>query len=87
MTEIGVRDLKLRTSDVLRQVREEGRAFTVTYRGQAVARLVPVGGAQRSTADLPGVWTEMDRLAGEIGVSWPEDTSATEAIEEQRRAS
>ncbi len=87
MAEIGVRDLKLRASDVLRRVREEGESFTVTYRGRAVARLVPVDRAERGPADLSGVWTEMDRLAGEIGASWPEGVSASDAVGEQRRAS
>ena len=41
--EIGVRELKLRASEILRQVREEQKTFTVTYRGKVVARLGPPG--------------------------------------------
>src|SRR5262245_34793869 len=39
---VGVRDLKQRTSDVLRRVRERGEAVDVTFRGRVIARLVPV---------------------------------------------
>ena len=41
MGEIGIKELKQRASEILRQVREEKESFTVTYRGKVVARLVP----------------------------------------------
>jgi len=41
MEEIGIRELKQRVSEVLRQVREEHESFSVTYRGKVVAKLVP----------------------------------------------
>jgi prevent-host-death family protein len=44
MTAIGIRDLKLRTSEIVRRVREEHESVDVTYRGRVVARIVPVDG-------------------------------------------
>jgi prevent-host-death family protein len=39
---VGVRDLKARLSEYLRQVRQ-GRTVVITERGKPVARLVPTG--------------------------------------------
>jgi prevent-host-death family protein len=42
MPEIGIRQLKNETSEILRAVREEGTEYVITYRGQPVAVLRPV---------------------------------------------
>ena len=42
MPEIGIRQLKNETSEILRAVREEGAEYVITYRGQPVAVLRPV---------------------------------------------
>ena len=46
MKAIGVRELRQRASEFLRDV-EQGRTLEVTARGRLVARLVPVRGASR----------------------------------------
>jgi prevent-host-death family protein len=84
MPEIGVRELKLRASEIVRRVREENESFEVTYRGRVVARLVPALDRPRK-ADVNGIWREMDELAEEISASWPEGVTAAEAVAEQRR--
>lgn len=84
MQKIGIRELKVHATAILRQVREQGSAFEVTYRGQVVARLVPVEqSANESTVEefLEG-W---DRLAERIGRDWPAGVSAVEAVREVRR--
>ena len=85
MTEIGVRQLKQQVSDILRRVREKREVITITYRGRAVARLVPVEDAEGKQAESEAVWVEMDRLAQEVGAYWPKGQSALEAVQEQRR--
>jgi len=86
MASVGVRELKQRTSEVLRRLRERGEPVDVTFRGEVVARLVPVvrrrSGRPRAAA---AVWTEIDRLAEEIGARWPDGVSAADAVAEQRR--
>jgi prevent-host-death family protein len=42
MPEIGIRQLKNETSEILRAVREDGAEYVITYRGQPVAVLRPV---------------------------------------------
>jgi prevent-host-death family protein len=83
---IGVRELRARASDVLRRVRERHEAVDVTYRGQVIARIVPVLPPAEAAETLSAVWTEMDQLAGEIGQHWkPRGKSAAEAVSEGRR--
>lgn len=84
MREIGVRELKQRASEVLRRVRA-GEAVTITYRGRAVARLVPLAEEGRGS-EAASVWAEMDALAREVGAHWPAGVSAADAVAEQRRA-
>ncbi len=84
MTEIGIRELKQRTSEILRHVREEKETISITYRGRVVARLVPVDKAGKRARDNQ-VWTDMDELAAEIGARWPVGVTAVEAVREQRR--
>ena len=63
MPEIGIRELKNRTSEVLRAVREERAEYVITYRGKPVARLVPVvekGDAERALQELERLSQEVD---------------------------
>ena len=46
---VGVRELRQNLSVYLRQVREEGRAYEVTERGEPVARLTPLADRPKST--------------------------------------
>jgi prevent-host-death family protein len=85
MAEVGIRELKQRTSEVLRRVREQREAINITHRGRVVARLVPVEETSEKTDETSKVWADMDRLAQEIGTRWPEGVSAVEAVREQRR--
>ena len=85
MGEVGIRELKQRTSEVLRRVREHREVITITNRGRVVARLIPVEEAGEKTAEASRVWADMDQLAQEIGARWPVGVSAVEAIREQRR--
>ncbi len=84
MQSVGVRELKQRTSEILREVEERGEEVRVTRRGQVIARIVPVPTAAVKTR-AQEVWAEMDRLAEQIAARWPEGVSATEAVAEQRR--
>ncbi len=85
MAEIGVRELKQKTSEVIRRVREERTAYDVTYRGRVVARIVPVGRKPYDREEARRLLREMDKLAEEIGKVWPKGVSAAEAVAEQRR--
>lgn len=84
MVEVGIRELKQKTSEILRQVREEKETISITYRGRVIAHLIPVNGEWKRAKALD-VWTDMDTLANEIGMRWPRDVTAVDAVREQRR--
>ena len=86
MRSIGVRELRQNTSRVLRQVREKGEQIEVTYRGRAVARLIPISRpAPHHRRDTVGIWSDLDKLAAEIGARWRGTGGAREAVREGRR--
>ena len=83
MLTVGIRELKQRTSELVRLVREEGSEIKITYRGKVVALLIPVN--RQTSLEEDQSWVELDHLAAEIGALWPEGVSAVEAISESRR--
>ena len=85
MRSIGVRELKLHTSQVLRRVRERGEQIEVTYRGRAVARIIPVARPAAQRRDAAGIWSDLDKLAVEIGARWRGAGGGREAVREGRR--
>jgi len=82
---VGIRELKEQTSQILRRVRENGEEVEVTYHGRVIARLVPASAPELDAADLSAVWTDLDRLAAEIGARWPSGVTAADAVSEGRR--
>ena len=90
MRTIGIRDLKTHLSEILRQVQEEGQVIEVTNHGEIVARVVPVrkrGGLKANAKDKANstVWTDLERLAAEIGAHLPERVDAVQAVRDVRR--
>lgn len=85
MREVSIRDLKQQASEVLRKIREERETVTVTYRGRAIARIVPMEDTEKRWDETWAAWREMDELAAEIGRQLPPGTLAAEAVEDQRR--
>jgi prevent-host-death family protein len=85
MNQIGIRELKAHTGEILRRVRENGEIIEVSYHGRTIARIVPARPVSRSVATPNPVWSDLDRLAAEIAAKWPEGLSAAEAVKEGRR--
>lgn len=82
MVTVGIRELKQKTSELIRRVHDRGDEIRVTYHGRIVARIIPVSPVIEATTPA---WADLDRLAAEIGKHWPEGVSATEAVAEGRR--
>jgi prevent-host-death family protein len=66
VTKIGIRELKARAPQVVREVRETGEPIDITYRGEVVARLIPVEIA-RGTGTFETAWKEFDAVARAVG--------------------
>lgn len=86
--EVGIRQLKNEASKIVREVRERGVEYVVTYRGQPVAELLPISDAEseeerreRIEASLEELW----RMAGEVS-ELAGDESAESVVSGQRRS-
>ena len=89
MPEIGVRELKTRASEILREVREHNARYVITYRGRSVAVLSPLEAVPEGEA-LVGepqttAWEELTRLGEEIGRGWQSPLTGAELLSEIRR--
>lgn len=91
---IGVRELKNRATQVLRQVREERAAYVITYYGRPIAVLLPVdeeclANQARRAAEAAspggGIAAEMEALRRDIDRSWESAKTAVEHVSGQRR--
>lgn len=83
MISVGIRELKQRTSELVRLVHDTGSEVQITHRGKAVALLIPVRRKARSAEEQAG-WIELDALAAQIGAHWPAGVSAEQAVQEGR---
>lgn len=86
MTEVGVRELKTRASEIVRKVRR-GARYVVTYRGRPVAVLTPVEGGRPGpgTGAAESAWSELERVGVEIGKGWRSRLSSAELLSSMRR--
>lgn len=85
---IGIRELKNRASEIVREVRESQATYVVTVRGEPVAELRPLpaqGIRERRQDEVEQVMAEIDELARRIGRAWRSRKTAVELVEEQRR--
>jgi prevent-host-death family protein len=91
MPDVGVRELKTNASEIVRNVREHGARYTITYRGRPVGLLTPLepsGAESPATSGSAGpksAWDELMRLGEEIGRGWQSPLSSAELLSEMRR--
>lgn len=87
-SKIGVRELKNRASEIVREVHEQEAEFIVTLRGEPVAVIRPLtekSGRELLQVEEDEALAEVDRLAEKIARAWRSPKSVLELIEEQRR--
>ena len=83
---IGVRDLKNRASEIVREVHQRDAEYIVTLRGEPVAVLRPLtSDRERRQADRDEALAKLDALAEQIARAWRSPKSAVKLVEEQRR--
>ena len=90
MPDVGVRELKVRASEIIRDVRERRARYIITYRGRPVGLLMPLEEARPTDLSPTGepataVWEELTRLGEEIGRGWRSPLTSTELLSEMRR--
>ncbi len=89
MREIGVRELKVHASEIVRNVRKRRTRYLITYRGRPVGMLTPLEGAEpvppASATNAGTVWDELTRLGQEIARGWPSGKTSADYLTEMRR--
>ena len=85
METVGIRELKERASEIIRQVREVGAVYQITHHGRVVATINPVEPRAMSQEELAAFWRDWDALGDEISRDWPASVSVAEAMGEDRR--
>ena len=85
MAEIGVRDLKIRASEIVRSVREDHARYTITHRGRPVGVLLPLDEVSQVEASSESAWDELLCLGEEIGRDWQATQTSAELLSEMRR--
>lgn len=86
MEEIGVRELKIHASEIIRKVREERARYTITYRGRPVGILAPLEeNGEIPPEARPDPWKELERLGEEMGRRPKPEKSLVEILSEMRR--
>ncbi|HID62770.1 MAG TPA: type II toxin-antitoxin system Phd/YefM family antitoxin [Anaerolineae bacterium] len=90
MPDIGVRELKARASEIIREVRERRARYVITYRGRPVGLLLPLDEVRAATLSptdesATTVWEELTRLGEEIGRGWRSPLTSVELLSEMRR--
>ncbi len=86
MKDIGIRELKMRASKLVRQVEEDGATYTITRHGRAVGQLVPPTYAQPSTASNDEqAWLRVMELMAAIRATHRGRRSALTELSKMRR--
>ncbi|MBN1584445.1 MAG: type II toxin-antitoxin system Phd/YefM family antitoxin [Anaerolineae bacterium] len=92
MSLIGVRELRERASEVIRQVREEHAEYVITYQGRPVAIILPLD-TDRAEAEMVQAGKKAihrngeryEKIANEIRAAWPANLSTQDLLDDIRR--
>ncbi len=90
MREIGVRELKVRASEIMRNVRKRRARYIITYRGRPVGLLGPIEPVESSPPisvpeSATSAWEELTRLGQDIARGWPAGKTSADVLSEMRR--
>lgn len=90
MPDVGVRELKARASEIIREVREQRTRYVITYRGRPVGLLMPLCKARPDAWSLGDetdstAWDDLTRLGEEIGREWQSPQTSVELLSDMRR--
>lgn len=86
MPSIGVRELKVHVSEVMRDVRNTRARYVVTHRGQPVAVIVPYSPREAGeVAAREEGWARFFQASEKLGREWNTPLTALEVLDEMRR--
>jgi prevent-host-death family protein len=85
MSDIGVRELKIHASAIIRKVKEKRMRYVVTHRGRPVAAIIPVEEVEPTKDVGSSVWDKLVSLGEQIDQNWQADQNSTEILSNMRR--
>lgn len=90
MQDIGVRELKTRASEIMRNVRKRRARYVITYRGRPVGMLTPleqapIVGSDSVAESADEVWAELTRLGEQISQGWRSPQTSADLLSTMRR--
>ena len=85
MSDIGVRELKIHASEIVRQVKESGAHYIVTHRGHPVAAIVPLEEVQAAPQADTLAWDELVALGKQISQGWQSPQTSAEILSNMRK--
>lgn len=86
MPRIGLRDLKIHASEVVKDVQRNQERYTITSRGVPVAVIVPYErGEETRPLSREEMTARLDDLAAEITARWNDPRPVAELMDELRR--
>jgi prevent-host-death family protein len=87
--DIGVRELKAKASEIVRNVWKHRARYTITYRGRAVGILLPLDKASTTGGEqsplFSDAWAELERLGASMAKRWPTGKTSGEILSKMRR--
>ncbi len=84
LEEIGIRELKIRASEVVRAVKENRTRYVITQRGVPAALIIPLDAVVTKPSD-DEIWERLMKIGEELGKGWQSEKSAVEILSEMRR--
>jgi prevent-host-death family protein len=87
MPRIGLRELKTRASEVLRDVEDNQARYVITRRGHPQAIIIPYSVAEERepVSDRRKAWLEFSATLRGVGEQWTYPGSTDDLLEEMRR--
>lgn len=83
---IGVRELKIHVSEVMRHVRDADARYVVTHRGQPIAVIAPYSPKEPAEVlDREEGWARFFEAGDRLGREWKSPLTAVEILDEMRR--
>jgi prevent-host-death family protein len=86
MPRIGLRELKIHASEVLRDVQENRVRYVITKRGVPQAIMIPyLAGEEVEAMDREAAWVRLVDALDEVRKNWTSPLTADEIIRDMRR--
>ena len=89
MADVGLRELKAKASQIIREVKEQRARYVVTLHGRPVALIVPIEEPQAMNFYQPvgqdeTAWQELLQLGEKISTGWDPEHTSLDILQEMR---